>query len=97
MALALSVRMIVNERTSGISNPPGIFGTPFAFFFSKYNIDLPMNKITTDAAARLGTQVIYNSGYFGMPIVKRLPQRGCNVVTFDNFSTLACRNHASFQ
>lgn len=97
MALALSVRMIVNERTSGISNPPGIFGTPFAFIFSKYNIYLPMNKNTTDLAARLGTQVIYNSGYFGMPIVKRLPQRGCNVVIFDSFSTPACCNHASFQ
>jgi hypothetical protein len=97
MALALSVRIIVNERTSGISNPPGIFGTPFAFIFSKYNIYLPMNKNTINATARLGTQVIDNSGYFGMPIVKRLPQRGCNVVTFDNSSALACCNHASFQ
>lgn len=80
-----------------MSNPLGIFGTPFAFIFSKYNIYLPMNKNTIDAAARLGTQVIYNSGYFGMPIVKRLPQRSCNVVTLDNFSTLACCNHAIFR
>lgn len=89
--------MIVNEQTFRIPNPPGIFGTPFAFIFSKYNIYLPMNKNTTDATACLGTQVIYQAGDFGVRIVKRLPHRGCNVVTFDNFSTLACCNHESFQ
>jgi hypothetical protein len=89
--------MIVNEQTSGVSRPPGIFGTPFAFILSKYNIQQPMNKITTAATACPRTQVISKAGSFGAPIVKRLPHGGCNVVAFDSFSTLACRNHASFQ